>query len=157
MLTDISWASYLTYTGTALLIWYITIALLHYYSDVKIFLNGKRKMQFNSIFSESKFTDSPSVQDQNIPLNAEIETPLLQDFEMIEELVERVKNTISEACEKQLLKEVFFAMLTKLLKDYPVLLNSQFRPSVNEFIVGECLEQGFEGITIDEVEQLWHK
>lgn len=157
MLTDISWASYLTCTGTAILIWYITIALLHYYSDVKIFLNGKRKMQFNSIFSESNFTDSPATQDQNIPHKEEIQTPLLQDFEMIEELVERVKDTISEACEKKLLKEDFFAMLSKLLKDYPILLNSQFRPSVNEFIAGECLEQGFEEITIDEVEQLWHK
>lgn len=157
MLTDISWASYLTFTGTALLIWYITIALLHYYSDVKIFLNGKRKMQFNSIFSESNFTDSLSTQDQNIPLSGEIETPLLQDFEMIEELVERVKNTISEACEKKSFKEDFFQVLSKILKDYPALLNSQFRPSVNEFITGECLEQGFGEITMDEVEQLWHK
>lgn len=157
MLTDISWAAYLTFMGTALLIWYITIALLHYYSDIKIFLNGKRKMQLHAIFGESDFIDSPSVHTQNIPHSQETETPVLQDFEMIEELVERVKNVISDAREKNLTKEDFFQVLAKLLKDFPLLLSSQFRPSVNEFIAGECTEQGFEGITLEDAEQLWHK
>lgn len=157
MLTDISWAVYLTIIGTASLIWYITIALVHYYSDIKIFLSGKRKMQLNPIFSDPHSTASYAAQDQNSVSVTDHEPIFQQDFEMIEELVDRVKTIISEACEKKSSKEDFFQLLSKLLKDYPVLLNSQFRPSVNEFITGECLEQGFGEITMDQVEQLWHK
>lgn len=157
MLTDISWAAYLIFIGTAVLIWYITIALLHYYTDIKSFLNGKRTMQVNPIYNEEEIILPSSLQNpKSAPYN-EKETPALQDFEMIEELVERVKSTIADACAEECSKEDFFNNLSKLLKDYPLILKSQFRSSVNEFISGECLEQGLEGITQEEVELLWHK
>lgn len=156
MLTDISWATYLTFTGTAVLIWYITIVLLHYYTDIRSFLNGKRRMQVNPVYSEEEIIIPSSIQNPESTVGSEKEIPVLQDFEMIEELVDRVKSTISHACEKEHSKEDFFTDLSKLLKDYPVLLKSQFRASVNEFIAGECIEQGFREITQEEVELLWH-
>lgn len=157
MLTDISWAAYLAFTGTAVLIWYITIVLLHYYSDIRSFLNGKRTMQINPIYSEEEIIIPSSLQNPQSADGSDKEIPALQDFEMIEELVERVKTTISDACDKDHSKQDFFTTLSKLLKEYPVLLKSQFRPSVNEFIAGECVEQGFKEITQHEVELLWHQ
>lgn len=156
MLTDISWAAYLTFTGTALLIWYITIVLLHYYADIKSFLKGKRRMQVSSIYSEEDIILPSSIHQTDKVSAQRSEAPAFQDFEMIEELVERVKGAIKDSCEKQHPKEEFFLHLSKLLKDYPLLLKSQFRASVNEFISGECLEQGFGGVTQEEVELLWH-
>jgi hypothetical protein len=156
MLTDISWAVYLAIIGTASLVWYITIALLYYYSDIKIFLNGKRTMQLNTIFRDPDLPVSYADQNKRAASVTKPEPIFLQDFEMIEELVDRVKTIISEACEKKSSKEDFLLLLSKLLKDYPVLLTSEFRPSVNEFITGECLEQGFGELTVGEVEQQWH-
>ncbi|SEP06738.1 hypothetical protein [Flavobacterium sp. fv08] len=156
MLTDISWAAYLAIIGTASLIWYITIGLLYYYTDIKTFLNGKRTMQINPIFNDSVTSNISAGENQNALQVKEPEPVYLQDFEIIEELVDRVKTVISEACEKKSSREDFFELLSKLLKDYPTLLNSEFRPSVNEFISAECLEQGFGEISIDEVEQKWH-
>lgn len=113
-------------------------------------------MQVNPIYSEEEIIIPSSIQNPNFDTDSKKETPALQDFEMIEELVERVKSTISEACEKEHSKQEFFTSLSKLLKDYPVLLKSQFRASVNEFIAGECIEQGFMEIAQEEVELLWH-
>lgn len=157
MFTDISWACYVTLTGAATLLWYIAIAILQHYTEIKNFLNGKKKLQFADFFdSEEDYIpthDTP----ENLTANGEFDAPASQDFEIIEELVERVKSLIAEAVENKTPKESFCGLLGKLLKDYPTLLTSQFLPSVNEFITGECEQQGLEGIIIDDVETLWEK
>ena len=157
MLNHISWAAYLTTAAITIFLWYALIGLKFYYSDIKDFLSGKRKHHFEHVFDARDNVElRPGDTLDNVVPKGVFEEPLLNDFEIIEELVDRVKTLISEALEKKMPKDGFLSLLEKLLKDYPVLLKSQFRPSVNEFIASECHTQGFDPVTEEEVEALWN-
>jgi hypothetical protein len=156
MFTDISWTTYLTVIGFATLAWYSLLAIFHYYGDIKDFLSGKKGQHFNPLYDSFDDPDGiPADTLDYVTAKGSFDEPALQDFEIIEELIERVKALIAETIEKQTPKEGFFTLLKKLLKEYPILLKSQFRPSVSEFISGECEQQGLEGISLEEVETLW--
>jgi hypothetical protein len=157
MLSHISWAAYLTTAAVTLFFWYAFIGLKYYINDIRDFLNGKRKHQFEHVFSTGGGEGSIAIDTlDNVVPKGTFEEPALNDFETIEELVDRVKTLISEALEKKMPKEGFLVLLGKLLRDYPALLKSQFRPSVNEFITSECEVQGLAPVSENELEELWN-
>lgn len=160
MFTDISWATYLTLLGIAALTWYMALGCIHYYSDIKNFLNAKKNSHFETFYGSSETSASASSDTMdNLTAKGTFDAPALQDFDTIEELVERVKAAIGEAAQQEDPKAYFLSHLVHLLKEYPSLVKSQFRPSVSEFIYSECelqgLVQGLEKITMEDIEALW--
>jgi len=156
MFTDISWTAYLLTIGTATLLWYFILGFTQYYKGVKNFLDSKRTTSFSTLYGTTEsYSQADTIPKDALTPKGEFDQPALQDFDTIEELVERVKSCVADAVEKHIPKEGFIELLGKLLRDYPTLKTSKFRPSVSEFIAGESQEQGFDGITVEEIESLW--
>lgn len=156
MLRDISWADYITALFIALVAWYALIGYQYYYSAISSFMRQKKRSRFD--LGEIPEGQTGLLKDPSGTPGAKgifSESPQ-EDFEIIEELVERVKDLIGEANEKQMPQEGFYTLLQKILSDYPVLKSSAYRGSVNDFICGECELRGIQGITTDAVDQLWH-
>lgn len=157
MFTNISWVTYITVVAVSLLFWYTIIGTKYYYSDIRGFFNGKRKFQhLNSNLED--FIEIPGSGDviEHLTSKGVFEEKPFNDFEVVEELVERVKATISKAIENKTAKEIYFNELKSILKNYPSLQQSQYRPSINEFIVSEGDQQGLFSITQEEVDVLWN-
>jgi len=155
MFTNISWATYLTLLGLAILTWYLALGYIQYYEALKNFLNGKRSMNFDPFLDKAENSTQNSNDTMDHVTAKGAFEPSLQDFDTIEELVERVKSTISDAIQQQDPRAYFLSHCRNLLKEYPSLFKSQFRPSVCEFIYSECESKELTGITMEEVEALW--
>lgn len=158
MFTNISWATYLTMVAVSLLLWYVLIGVKFYFSDIKDFLNGKRSFRLQGSWNTE--TEGASLSGQagtngHLAPKGEFEEQSFNDFGTIEELVEMVKALIITAVENKTPKKDFLTRLGAVLKVFPSLKKSQFRPSVNEFISSESELQGLASITEEEVERLW--
>ena len=77
------------------------------------------------------------------------------DYEIIEEIVERVKSVLKHAADMTMEPIEVTSSFTTILSDYPTLGHSTFRPSINEFIANESELHGYLTITQEAVEQLW--
>lgn len=158
MFTNFTWGAYVTTVSVTLVLYYVFIGAKFYFTDIRNFLNGRHSSPFRNPWNESQqevASPSPSSNPSDNSTAGIMEENTFNDFEVIEELVERVKSLITNAVEHQASKDVFFSRLQAVLKDYPSLQKSQFRPSVNEFIVSESELQGMSAITQEEVEALW--
>lgn len=155
MFTNISWVTYITVVAVSLLFWYTFIGIKYYYSDVRSFFSGKHKF-LNSNLED--LIEIPGTSDtiEHLTSKGVFEEKPFNDFEAVEELVERVKATISNALENKTAKEIYFNELKSILKNYPSLQQSQYRPSINEFIVSQGDHQGLFSITQEEVDVLWN-
>jgi len=70
-------------------------------------------------------------------------------------ITKRLKNVISDATQKKLVKQEFEDSMRSALLAYPLLRDSPYRSSVDELIVSECEKQGSILLTQQEVEALW--
>lgn len=158
MFTNISWATYLITVAITIALWYTLIGLTIYYQDIKDFLAGKRRLLPEPFWDDPINSEGSPVQFDtldNVTAKGVFDEAAFSDFEVIENLVDRSKSLIEEAVEKSMPKQDFYSQLTKILKEYPILSKSQFRPSVNEFIVSECDLKGYPAITMEEADALW--
>lgn len=157
MFTNISWTTYLIVVAVSLFFWYAIVGTKYYYSDIKGFLTGKRKAQqlSNHAIDLDEVYDSYNAP-ENLTSKGVFEEKPFNDFEVVEELVECVKAAVSNALENKMIKEDYFNELKSILENYPSLQQSQYRPSINEFIVSEGDQQGLFSITQEEVDTLWN-
>ena len=155
MITNISWATYNYTMALVLLLWYLYVGFRYYRSDISraAGLNGGAPLQWDSGPPERQAGVAEAA--PNLAAKGTFEENSFNDFETIEELVDRVKALITESVEHDTPKESFLTTLHHILKDYPSLQHSQFRPSVNEFITTECEAQGMEAPSTEAVEQAW--
>jgi len=158
MLKGISWNNYIVVVVLLLVVWYLFVGLYYYFDDIKDLVKGKRKLQFRNLVgkpilkSNSEFDYQQSDEILNTPVEFETVDPI---FNEVEELISRLKNAITDANQKKLLKHEFQDRLRFLLKENQLIRNSSFRPSINEFIVSECEKQESVLLTHQEVEDLW--
>jgi len=153
MISNVSWATYSFVTAIATLLYYLYVGYRYYYHDLKrTFGQGG-----GTILTYGTAADAPSATGSTAHVSAKgtFEENSFNDFETVEELVDRVKALITESVEHKSPKDSFLSTLHHILKDYPSMQHSQFRPSVNEFIITESEAQGMPAITTEEVEQAW--
>ncbi|KDN54677.1 hypothetical protein [Flavobacterium seoulense] len=158
MLRGISWNSYIVVAVLVLIAWYLFVGLRFYFDDLKDLVSGKRKLQFRDLLGKpiSRLDVDFDYQKSEEVLNAAVEFETVDPiFNEVEELTSRLKNAITDATQKKLLKDEFEHRLRFLLKENLLLGNSSFRPSINEFIVSECEKQESVLLTHQEVEDLW--
>ncbi len=155
MITNISWAAYFYTVALLMVLWYLFIGFRYFYSDIKnaFGAHGGNPLKWDS--GPSQEAPPQSGPSPNLVAKGAFEENSFNDFEAIEDLVDRVKTLIADSLEKDTPKSDFLLSLPALLKDFPVLQNSQFRPSINEFITTECEGQGLGPVSMEEVEQCW--
>jgi hypothetical protein len=158
MFTNISWVNYMVVVALLLASWYLFVGLRFYFEDIKDLVTGKRKLQFrafgDTMYQEPQYDlshqDSPEVNSSQSSFE-EFDTT----FQDVDALVERLKNVVSDAAKRKLLKQEFIDYLRLVLIEYPSVKNSPFSSSVSELIVSEC--DRLESITLSqtEAEALW--
>jgi hypothetical protein len=160
MLTGISWNNYIIVVVLLSIVWYLFVGLRYYFEDIKEFVTGKRKLQFRGVagksISKSDYNFDYQKSDEILNTPVEFET-VDTVFNEVEDLTARLKNAITDATQKKLSKQEFEDYLRFILKEYPSLRDSPFRPSLNELIVSECEKQESVLLTLQEVEALWNE
>lgn len=158
MLTGISWNNYIVVVVLLSIVWYLFVGLRYYFEDIKDLVSGKQKLQFRGLVGKSipkpdyDFDYPKSDEILNAPVEFETIDPA---FNEVEDLVAKLKNAITNATQKKLVKSEFEDHLRFLLKEHPLLENSPFRPSLNELIISEYEKQESVLLTHQEVDALW--
>lgn len=157
MFTNISWGNYTVVVVLLLVSWYLFVGLRFYSEEIKEIVEGKRKLQFRGAIEES------NAQSDYDPRHLDFESTKSESetaasntiFQEVDGLVKRLKNVITDATQKKLIKQEFEDSMRSALKEYPLLRDSPYRSSVDELIVSECEKQGSILLTQQEVEALW--
>lgn len=162
MLSHISWTEYLLIILLLLVIWYVFIGLRFYSVELKDLLTGKRKIELltskkTKEINSDNHSKSPKEEQDDKQLQEEAYLTENPDnpFKEIEELVEKLKEAIADASHKKYIRQELFHYLQLIIKEYPGLKNSSYRPTINEFIVSECEKQGSIAMNEEEAEMLW--
>lgn len=155
MFTEITWAMYLRVTAAVLFIYYTLLLLKFYFPQVTSLAAGGIDHMNRQSVSEGNPTTAIMDGTGNLTPTGEFNEPGYNDYEIIEELVERVKGALKEGNEQHLTDEALLPKLKVIVNDYPVLGKSTFRPSINEFIATECQQHGFTNVTEESAELLW--
>ncbi|OIV41731.1 hypothetical protein [Flavobacterium johnsoniae] len=148
MITNISWGSYLTAAGIAIIFWYLIILLKFYSGDLKKILSGEKKLQIPFQKKTSKnIQDIKSISD-SFPKSFDT----LRDAE---KLSERIKDAAKECSEKNLSKQQFENYLRMLLEEYPYVKISSLKENINQLIVSESQQYPNLLLSLSEADSLW--
>ncbi|MUV04591.1 hypothetical protein GN157_12815 [Flavobacterium rakeshii] len=152
MLTHITWTDYFRFSVLATLVYYLLLLLKFYLPT----LQGRRAVSGNALIADADHQDSALNHDimDNLTPAGGIEGPVT-DYETVEEMIERVKSTFGRVVGSDKDQETVTQTLTTILRDYPSLKESGFRPAINEFIVTEARQQGIEFLHEENVNGLW--
>jgi hypothetical protein len=157
MITNISWAAYFYTAALLMVLWYLFIGFRYFYADIKSAFGSRFSGPSKWDAGQTHETPSQGIPAPHLAAKGAFEENSFNDFDIIEEVVDRVKTLISTTIEKSQPKSDFLLGLYPILKDYPALKSSQFRPSINEFVTTECEAQGLENVTTEEVENCWNQ
>lgn len=162
MFTNISWTNYIVVIILLLTIYYIIIGIRFYSHDLKNLLSGNQKLKLSPSTGISDVqNDNNTIADEQAqsemfqPGNTFAETTD-ETFLEVEHLIVRLKEAIANASVKKYIKQEFFLYLQLILKEYPILKNSQFQSVVNELIISECAKHGSIALSEEEVAALWN-
>lgn len=148
MFTNISWGSYLTAAGIAIIFWYLIILLKFHSSDLKKILSGEKKLQIPFLKKTSKnLQDIKSISD-SFPKSFDTR-------EDAESLSQRIKEAVKESAEKRLTKQQFQNYLRMLLDEYPYVKISSLRENINQQMVFESQKHPNLLLTLSEADSLW--
>ncbi|MFC4478955.1 hypothetical protein [Flavobacterium chungangensis] len=148
MFTNISWNSYLTVIGTAVIIWYLIIVLKFYSGDLQKIFSGEKKLKLPSFKKNIQTTrEAKSISDS---FSESFDT--LDDAE---QLSGRIQMAAAESAEKNLSKEQFENYLRMILEEYPYVKMSSLRESINKLIVSESEKYPALHLTLSEADSLW--
>lgn len=154
MFTEITWAAYLRVTAAALFIYYAILLLKFYFPQIR----AAGGPSFHSMESpnplEPNATSAIMEGGGNLTPTGEFQQPVT-DYEIIEELVDRVKKSLMESFDNKADQQTVTNGLKAIVNDYPVLGKSTFRPSINEFIATESQQHGFTYMSEAAAETLW--
>lgn len=108
MLTNISWTNYIVVVVLLTASWYLFVGVRFYFNDIKEITAGKRKLQFRGL-SKIQYHEFPSqLNEQDFPKSTSSDSPFGEfdtTFEDVDLLVERLKNVITDAAQKNYLKQ----------------------------------------------------
>lgn len=148
MFTNISWGSYLTAAGIAIIFWYLIMLLKFHSSDFKKILSGEKKLQIPFLKKTSKsLQDIKSISD-SFPKS-------FDTLEDAENLSQRIKEAVKESAEKRLTKQQFQNYLRMRLDEYPYVKISSLRENINQQMVFESQKHPDLLLTLSEADSLW--
>lgn len=148
MFTNISWGSYLTAAGIAIIFWYLIILLKVHSRDLKRILSGEKKLQIPFLKKTSKNLQEIKSISDSFPKS-------FDTLEDAENLSLRIKEAVKESAEKRLTKQQFQNYLRMLLDEYPYVKTSSLRENINQQMVFESQKHPNLLLTLSEADSLW--
>lgn len=155
MLKNISWNDYIITVAILLIIYYLFTGVRYFSGDLKDMFSGKRKLKFKTARQHAGKEDDAVIEEEYKQDNAGFENTTDSGFAEVEGLIERLKTVIADAARKKLIADEFRQYISMMLKEYPSIKHSPFRPSINELILSECEKYGVVTLREDEVDLLW--
>ncbi|MDQ1166379.1 hypothetical protein [Flavobacterium sp. SORGH_AS_0622] len=148
MFTNISWGSYLTAAGIAVIFWYLIILLKFHSSDLKKILSGEKKLQI-------PFLKKTTINSQEIKSISDSFPKSFDTLEDAENLSLRIKEAVKESAEKRLTKQQFQNYLRMLLDEYPYVKISSLKENINQLMVSESQLYPNLLLSLSEADSLW--
>lgn len=148
MITNISWGSYLTAAGIAIIFWYLIILLKFHSRDLKKILLGEKKLQI----------PFPKKTSKNIQVIKSISDSFPKSFDTLkdaEKLSQRIKDAAKECSDKNLSKQHFENYLRMLLEEYPYVKISSLKENINQLMVSESQLYPNLLLSLSEADSLW--
>jgi hypothetical protein len=159
MFTEITWATYLRAVSALLFIYYVLLILKFYFPQISASFSGAAPALKTPKYHDEMSAHTQSTADQGnerlTPSGSFTAAESGNDYEIIEEIVERVKSVLQHAADTTMEPSEVSSSFRTILADYPTLASSAFKPSINEFIANESEQHGYLTITQEAVEQLW--
>lgn len=163
MFTNISWTNYIVVIILLLIIYYIIIGIRFYSPDLRNLLSDNQKFKLSPSIGTSdvqndinliasEHSQSKIYKDRNASDETNDEISL-----EVEHLIIKLKEAIADASHKKYIQPEFFLCLQLVIKEYPNVKNSQFRPVINELIISECGKYGSVTLNEEEVASLWNE
>lgn len=160
MLSNISWSNYIVVVVLVLASWYLLVGLRFYLKVLEDIAAGKRKLQIRGTAGKwNEVSDYDLRYLDSIEINSLELVPSASDtiFQEVDGLVKRLKNVLTDATQRKLVKQEFEDYLRLILKGYPLLRASPYRSAIDELIATECEKHGPVLLTQQEVGALWNE
>ncbi|WP_289057411.1 hypothetical protein [uncultured Flavobacterium sp.] len=148
MFTNISWGSYLTAVGIAIIIYYLMFFLKFHSGDLKKIFSGEKKLPLKFLKKSSKNLQEVKSISDSFPKSFDT----LQDAE---KLSQRIKDAAKECSEKNLSKQQFENYLRMLLEEYPYVKISSLKENINLLMVSESQLYPNLVLSLSEADSLW--
>jgi len=153
MLSNITWTEFLTGVFLMVCIYYLYVVFRYYPEKLKALL-GARKAP---AVERAAFLADPKEEGPEVPAEEPEAQTGHSDLDDVEELVNRLTETIASCSAKEIVAGEFKQALGMVLRSSPALRNSPYRPSINELVVSECGKHGTFTLSEQEVDWLWEK
>lgn len=150
MFTNISWGSYLTAVGVAIIIWYLIILLKFHGGDLKKIFSGEKKVQIPFLKKTSKNLQEIKSISDSFPKS-------FDTLEEVEKLSQRIINAVKESADKGLSKQQFENYISMLLEEYDYFKISSLKTDINQLIVAESSKHPNLLLTLSEADSLWDR
>lgn len=167
MLSNISWATYISTVLLMLVVYYIVIGAKFYSREIKGLLTGRTKLFFRSTSGVIRSQEDEEGDNSDQAVQAEAFAPSVKiipssnetddTLERVRELTGSIREVIAEAAEKNFIKEEFFLSLQRLLKKYSFLKGSPSLAAINNLIASECEKWGYIQLSAEERVMLWNE
>lgn len=154
MFSNISWSTYFAVLAVSSAAYYLYIGIRYFSGSIKEKLSPTPKRRMRTDFTQENYHSGsePFVDQQD---NNQQDESALTEYGDIEDLIERINNTIAGASERNADTLEIKEYLKLLFSEYPSLKNSPFRSSINEMVASEYNKLGKVALSDEEVDLLW--
>jgi hypothetical protein len=134
MFNNISWSEYLAFISIAAFTWWTIVFYIYYRHDLLQILATKKA----DPTIDGKF--NPNMNFQQAPVTGTTRNNLLTSpdaSQFIQSFTDEVSAYLEEAIKNEVAKEDLLVSLCRIANKYPSLGTSEFKESLNQFIVNE--------------------
>jgi len=171
MLQQFTWQQFLVAISVLTLIWYFSVILLFYRSELKALLNGKKLSDENdaplphrwakkvdaldpepgqNLMGKSKLPDGVSILEmEELQFSDDNKVQLLG---LVSDVIEEIKTIFNILVREDGTKQDFFKLIEAVKESYSGIITSQHIPQINEFIIANASFH----LTPEELDNLWY-
>ena len=153
MFNNISWSEYLTFITVSSLIWYAFVIYTYYRHDVLKTARDKQAVPdhaMNFTYVPLKEQSHSSRHEGYQPKAAEEDHSLV-----VQSFTDEVQAYLEEAGKDEVSKDTLLRSLNAITSKYRSLTHSEYRGSLDQFIINQAEINGAVFLSENEVERIW--
>ena len=136
MFSNISWLEYLTFIAVSALIYYAFVLFTYYRYDLLQTINAKQPASVNTL----KFTADSINQSDSTVVGEDFQPKIMEgnQSQIVQSFMDEVRAYLEEAARNETSKEVLLQCLSLIAGKYPLLAQSEYRHSIDQFLITEA-------------------
>jgi hypothetical protein len=153
MFSNISWLEYLTFIAVSALIYYVFVLVTYYRYDLLQTIKAKQPASVNTL----NFTADSIHQSGSPVIGEDFQSKMMEvsQSQIVQSLIDEVRAYLEEARRDETSKEVLLQCLSLIAGKYPSLANSEYRNSIDQFLINEAEANCAVLLSEDEVSGVW--